>query len=121
MWPIVVAVLGVTVGIVGLTIGLTLPRDATPDVTATVTASEVAANSSAAVREAGVFATARPAAVFPGALETAGVVVPQLDPGDFASDQAAKVRARYEAMARFGGTGAPEPIVIGDVVCHQCR
>jgi hypothetical protein len=121
MWPIVVAVLGVTVGIVGLTIGLTLPRDATPDVTATVTASEVAANSSAAVREAGVFATAEPAAVFPGALETAGVVVPQLDPGDFASDQAGKVRARYEAMARFGGTGGPEPIVIGDVVCHQCR
>jgi hypothetical protein len=121
MWPIVVAILGVTAGIVGLTIGLTLPRDATSDVVATVAATEVAANSSAAVREAGVYATTRPATVFPGALETAGVVIPQLDPAAFASDQAAKVRARYGAMAGFGSTGAQEPIVIGGFVCHQGR
>ncbi len=122
MWPIVVAILGVTVGIIGLTVGLTVPKDSTADVVASVAATEVAANSSAAVREAGAYATTQPATVFPGALETAGVAIPQLDPADFASEQAAKVRARYEAMARFGSTGgAPEPIVIGDFVCHQCR
>jgi hypothetical protein len=107
IWPFIVAVLVVAIGVVGVTLGLTLSKDRTPEIAGAVVSTETVANSSAAIREGGVYAPS--------------AVAPQLVPADFASASADQVRARYAAMARFGRDATAGAIVIDGWVCHQCR
>jgi hypothetical protein len=133
MWPFIVAVLVVAIGVVGVTLGLTLSKDRTPEIAGAVVSTETVANSSAAIREGGVYA---PSAVAPQlvpadfasasadqilARYAAIAALGRLDPADFASASADQVRARYAAMARFGRDATAGAIVIDGWVCHQCR
>jgi hypothetical protein len=133
MWPFVVTVLVVAIGVVGLTIGLTSSKDRTPELAGSVLSTEAVANSSVAIREGGAYA---PSAAVPKlvpadfASERTDQIVARyaaiaglgrLDPADFASTSPDRVLARYAAMARFGRDATAGAIVIDGWVCHQCR
>ena len=102
MWLIAALVVGVVAAGIGFTVDQVRSSDAAPvSIAGPVNGTNVAAGGVAAAQHAAV--------VFPGGLETAGIV-PSTGNGGIFPDTQVAVR---EATSK--------PIVINGVVCHQCR
>lgn len=109
MWLIAALV----VGVVAVGIGYTVERSQSGDAVSTsivgpVDGTNVAAGGIAAAQHAGI--------VFPGGLETSGIVPSTGNVGIFPDTQ---VAMREGAAAASSITS--EPIVVNGEICHQCR
>jgi hypothetical protein len=119
MWLIV----AILVGTVAIGVGYTVERNQGQGAVAT-SAVEPFPDTQVAAREG---TAAAPAAVFPGGLETSGVI-PRFDAPAAVFPGALETSGVYpdtQVAAREGtsaDTGGPsKPIVINGTVCHQCR
>ena len=108
MWLIAVLVVGLVAVGIGYTVDRSPSRDAvSTSVVGRVTGTNVAAGGIAAAQHAGI--------VFPGGLETSGVI-PSTGNGGIFPDSQVVIREGAPAAS----SSLSEPIVINGEICHQC-